>query len=80
MRPARTPIILLCVAPLWGVAVTAAVAPNVALQGIQMGRGEDSREAFQTGAITGTIYIKVDKPASGSGLEDKVHFGVVADA
>ena len=74
--------VFLCIKPsaftVWTIAVTAGGLPATTLRGLQMGRGIDDRQAFQTGAITGEIYIRVDIPASSMSSEDPVHFGVIA--
>lgn len=45
----------------WFVAVTAGTAPASTLIGANM-RGGDDRMSFQTGAITGTVYVRVKEP------------------
>mgnify|MGYP003409603639 CR=1 FL=1 len=45
----------------WFVAVTAGSAPASTLVGAAM-RGGDDRFTFETGALTGTVYVRVPNP------------------
>lgn len=63
----------------WFLAVTDGSDPADGLIGVQMGRGGDNlRESFQTGEITGKVFLRVrDAPASTPSAQ--LRFGVVKD-
>lgn len=58
----------------WFVAVTAGGAPASTLVGAAM-RGADDRFTFETGALTGSVYIRVPQPADQTGRG--MMFGVI---
>lgn len=59
----------------WFVAVTAGTAPASTLIGAAM-RGQDDRFTFETGALTGTVYIRVKEPADQTGRG--MMFGIIS--
>jgi hypothetical protein len=65
----------------WWVAITAGTAPADALIGLPMGRGGDNkREPFQTGAITGNVYIRVRNPVASEPASQHARFGIILDS
>lgn len=63
----------------WWVAVTAAGTPPADLIGIPMGKdGYDRDEPFESGAITGEVYIRIQTPPD-SVEGSKMRFGVLRD-
>lgn len=65
----------------WWVAITAAGVPSATLIGVQMGRGNmQPRESFQTGEITGLVYIRVMDPIADRPVNQQARFGVIVDA
>lgn len=63
----------------WWVSVTAAGAPADDLIGIPMGKdGYDRDEPFESGAITGEVYIRITTPPD-SVVGSKMRFGVLRD-
>jgi hypothetical protein len=63
----------------WWIAVTSGAAPAAGLEGLPMGRGgEGLRESFQSGVITGKVFVRIrTPPASVPG--SKLRFGVIKD-
>lgn len=65
----------------WWVAVTDGSVPPSDLIGVPMGRGNDARrESFQTGEITGSVYIRVRNPIASEPTSQRARFGVIKDA
>lgn len=58
----------------WFVAVTAGAPPAASLIGAAM-RGDGERLTFETGALTGSVYIRVPQPADQTGRG--MMFGVI---
>lgn len=58
----------------WFVAVTAGSAPAANLIGAAM-RGGDDRFTFETGALTGTVYVRVKEPVDNTGRG--MMFGII---
>lgn len=63
----------------WFVAVTTGGAPADDLIGIQMGKDSyDRDEAFESGSITGEVYVRIMEPPASSPAS-RFHFGVLRD-
>lgn len=64
----------------WWVAITASGAPAATLVGVPMGRDNSNRLAsFETGEITGEVYIRIKEPASREPTDAELHFAVIKD-
>jgi hypothetical protein len=63
----------------WWVAVTASGAPAASLLGVPMGNDAyDRDEPFESGQITGEVYIRITTPPD-SVVGSKMGFGVIRD-
>lgn len=63
----------------WWLAVTAAGAPAASLIGVAMGNDSyDRDEPFESGAITGEVYIRITTPPE-SVTGSKMRFAVIRD-